>query len=579
MPLFKRRKLQLTSLVIQIMQMTKSLVSFQKNQERKKFKTSLDIFQITGIKANQNNVSYKKERISPRLIKNRNCLLLEMISNKSQKSQENQKTMTSISQIIPLNQKKNLNKVQLIASRIIEGSFIFCNCQFQLTSIDETFIKGGSNSLHILVKIKVDLRNNNFENIKIYNTSLVGANFVRCNFGGSQFKNVNISGIYVNGALLLNCKWTDLKILELNQLHGHSDYVRSVCFSLDGKTLASGGGDCSIRLWDVKTGQQKAQLECHTSYVQSVCFSPDGNTLASGSDNGSVLLWNAKTRKKRAKLDGQDDAVISVCFSFDGKTLASGGGDCSIRLWNVKTGQQKAKLDGHTYWVQSVSSGSLDQSIRFWDVKTGQQKAQLDGHDDAVISVFFSFDGKTLASGGGDCSIRLWDVETGQQKAQLEGHTSIVYSVCFSPDGNTLASGSFDNSICLWDVKTGQQKAKLDGHTYWVQSVCFSPDGNTLASGSDDKSIRLWDVKNGKEISSNENQYQDILAQFKAPLFQSNPLPESNNITILRISQTPLFQSQAAIILKGDFVNDEGYDIRQLLISKGCSILEDLNQK
>ncbi|CAD8089848.1 unnamed protein product [Paramecium primaurelia] len=154
----------------------------------------------------------------------------------------------------------------------------FLQLLVQLTSIDETFIQGGSNSLHILVKMKVDLRNNNFENIKIYNTSLIGANFV--------------SGINVNGALLLNCKWTDLKILELNQLHSHNDYIRSVCFSPDGNTLASGGSDCSIRLWDVKTGQQKAKLERITSNISSVCFSPDGNTLASGSDNGSVLLWN-----------------------------------------------------------------------------------------------------------------------------------------------------------------------------------------------------------------------------------------------------------------------------------------------
>ncbi|CAD8177574.1 unnamed protein product [Paramecium pentaurelia] len=315
----------------------------------------------------------------------------------------------------------------------------------------------------------------------------------------------NVNGINLNGAQLFGCNWQDLKINDLYQLDGHSN---DVCFSSDGNTLASGSDDKSIRLWDVKTGQQKAKLDGHEHYVMSVCFSPDGNTLASGSDDKSIRLWDVKTGQQKAKLDGHSNCVNSVCFSPDGNTLASGSEDKSIRLWDVKTGQQKAKLDGHSNCINSVcfspdgntlASGSDDKSIRLWDVKTGQQKAKLDGHSSYVYSVCFSPDGNTLASGSDDKSIRLWDVKTGQQKAKLDGHSSYVRSVCFSPDGNTLASGSDDKSIRLWDVKTGQQKAKLDGHSSYVRSVCFSPDGNTLASGSDDKSIRLWDVKTGQQ--------------------------------------------------------------------------------
>ncbi|CAD8045129.1 unnamed protein product [Paramecium primaurelia] len=164
-----------------------------------------------------------------------------------------------------------------------------------LTSLDGTLIYSGSNSFNLLIQMKVDLRNQNFENINIQNTSLVGANLVRCNFSGSIFKNVNISGINLNGALLFNCKWRDLQISELNKLHGHRNFVNTVCFSPDGNTLASGSNDKSIRLWDVKTGQQKAKLDGHTSTVYSVCFSPDGNTLASGSYDKSIRLWDVKT--------------------------------------------------------------------------------------------------------------------------------------------------------------------------------------------------------------------------------------------------------------------------------------------
>ncbi|CAD8090886.1 unnamed protein product [Paramecium primaurelia] len=274
--------------------------------------------------------------------------------------------------------KNEESKLSLIKSikvnrRIIE----FLQFLVHLTSIDEKLVQCGSNSLHILVQMKVDLRNKNFENIIIQNTSLIGANFVKCNLSGSQFNNVKISGINLNGALLYNCKWSDLQISELYKLHGHSDCINTVCFSPDGITLAFGSADKSIRLWDVKTGQQKAKLTIHRGSAWSVCFSPNENILASGDDNRSVILWDIKTRKKRVKLVGHSKTVQSVCFSPDGKILASGSDDKSIRLWGVKTGQQKAKLDGHSSCVNSVcfspdgntiASGSWDNSIPLWEI-------------------------------------------------------------------------------------------------------------------------------------------------------------------------------------------------------------------
>ena len=299
-------------------------------------------------------------------------------------------------------------------------------------------------------------------------------------------------------------------------LSGHSDSVRSVAFSPDGETLASGSSDDSIRLWDVKSGEQKAILSGHSDSVRSVAFSPDGETLASGSSDSSIRLWDVKSGEQKALLSGHSSDVSSVAFSPDGETLASGSNDKSIRLWDVKSGEQKAILSGHSDSVfsvafspdgQTLASGSRDTSIRLWDVKSGEQKALFSGHSDFVLSVALSPDGETLASGSGgfgdDKSIRLWDVKSGEQKALLSGHSDSVRSVAFSPDGETLASGSGgfgdDKSIRLWDVKSGEQKALLNGHSDSVLSVAFSPDGETLASGSRDNSIRLWDVKSGEQ--------------------------------------------------------------------------------
>ncbi|CAD8184322.1 unnamed protein product [Paramecium pentaurelia] len=162
----------------------------------------------------------------------------------------------------------------------------FLKFLIHLTKIDKYFIISGSNAINLLVEMQVDLTNQNFENIRIE---------IQIQWE-SKFESVNINGINLNGAQLFGCNWKDLKINNLYQLDGHSGTVLSVCFSPDGNTLASGSWDNSIRLWDVKTGQQKAKLDGHSNCINSVCFSPDGNTLASGSGDCSIRLWDIKNK-------------------------------------------------------------------------------------------------------------------------------------------------------------------------------------------------------------------------------------------------------------------------------------------
>jgi WD40 repeat protein len=298
---------------------------------------------------------------------------------------------------------------------------------------------------------------------------------------------------------------------QITTLKGHSSSVNSVSFSPDGKTLASGSYDNTIKVWDVATGKPITTLTGHTSTVSSVSFSPDGKTLASGSVDKTIKVWNLATGKVITTLTGHTSSVISVSFSPDGKTLASGSDDKTIKVWNLATGKVITTLTGHTLWVISVSfspdgktlaSGSADNTIKVWNLATGKAMTTLTGQESPVSSVSFSPDGKTLASASEDKTIKVWNLATGKPITTLTGHTSSVISVSFSPDGKTLASGSVGSTIKVWNLATGKPITTLTGHTSSVYSVSFSPDGKTLASGSADNTIKVWNLATGKVITT-----------------------------------------------------------------------------
>jgi sugar lactone lactonase YvrE len=283
-----------------------------------------------------------------------------------------------------------------------------------------------------------------------------------------------------------------------------------VAFSPDGKTLAAGIGDNTIKLWDVTTRKEQRTLQGHTLPVNALVFSPDGKTLVSAGDQ-TVRLWEAATGKSQGILKGHTDTVFAVAISADGKTLASGSNDGTIKLWDVANAKEQATLKGHSDNVRglafsadgkTLASASRDNTVRLWDVGLGKEQAVFKGHLGEVYAIAFSPDGKTLASAGLDKMIKLWEVATGKEQATLKGHTGEVRSVIFSPDGKTLVSagGSVNKpgEIKLWEVATGKEQAALKGHEYGVFGVTISADGKMLASGGADYTVKLWNVPMGK---------------------------------------------------------------------------------
>ncbi|NEO54723.1 MAG: WD40 repeat domain-containing protein [Okeania sp. SIO3B5] len=297
----------------------------------------------------------------------------------------------------------------------------------------------------------------------------------------------------------------------LYSLAEHQKGVGSVTISPDGKTLASGSWDNTIKLWDLESGKLQRTLTGHLQDVASVIFL-DEKTLLSASydrtikrwhlDTGELLssLYNYSTPMESLTMNGHSQWIECFALSPDRQVLASGSYDQTIRLWNIRTGEEihicrhgeqiisvAFNLDG---WI--LASGSTNGKIKLWDLKQGKLKNTLYSNLEWIVSLAFSPDGKALFSGGKNGKIEKWDLDSGQLIDTLDGHSGAVFSLTFSPDGQTLASGSQDKTIRLWNFHNGGVLQTLEGHSDMVMSVNFSPDAQRLVSGSRDKTIKIW---------------------------------------------------------------------------------------
>jgi WD40 repeat protein len=298
-------------------------------------------------------------------------------------------------------------------------------------------------------------------------------------------------------------------------LRGHDYAAVTLAFTPDGQTLASGGLDRRVRLWDVRVGREVAKLSQHTA-VWSLAYSPDGETLAVGLYDGTTKLaaWDGAAWQERGPLVGHTAAIRGIAFFPDGKTLATASYDSTIKLWDVAAGSQLASLDGHygVVWSVAVSpdgrtiaSGGFDRIVHLWewDGTAARERPSPGKLTNEVRALAFSPDGATLAAAAFNGDIALWDMATGQQKVTRRGDMGEINSISFAPDGKILALGCSDKTVRLWDPATG--KERTDAHLNKVWAVAFSPDGQSLASASARGEIKLWETKDPEQPAVLDN--------------------------------------------------------------------------
>jgi WD40 repeat protein/DNA-binding SARP family transcriptional activator len=344
------------------------------------------------------------------------------------------------------------------------------------------------------------------------------------------------------------------------------DAATFVAADLDHKTV-------SVR--DAHTGEKLATLPGHSAEVLAVGYSPDGRFIASGSADGTLRLWNASSRRIVHVLRAHRGAVFATRFSADGKRLATLGGDRAVRVWDLHSGRQLQsfpnvhdRTSAPVVWGEGVAFVGNDRiAVAPWsregqalspvvakvfDLSSGKQvnvvndpagptqtvdidvspdgKLLVASHAEGVLALYrladgrqldveqnqgavldleFSRDGKFLATGGVDGFAKIWNVAGGRlrEALRLRGHNNPVGSVSFSRDGTRLASwGEVSGEARVWDVSPAGRGEVLtlpgpQSGPEWHSDIAFTPDGRRLAANSGPPgTVRVWSARTGREL-------------------------------------------------------------------------------
>ena len=297
--------------------------------------------------------------------------------------------------------------------------------------------------------------------------------------------------------------------------------------ALDGKSIASGGKDNFVRLWDIATGKEQRNWIGHIGWVRGLAFAKNGSTIVSGSYDGTAKAWNPAVSPGTQMIAAHDDWVQALALSSDNALLASGSRDGSVKLWDAGTGKMLLSLPAFKGAVTSLAfsshpdkiylaAGTRDDKnegeIKIWqldnDPKLGWQAKErhsLKDHRKGITSLAYSpviFSVELLVSGSADHTVILWDTETGKAKETYRGHKDEVRCVAFSPTGKSFTSGGKDQQVCVYEVGNKEHLTLKDLHLGSIESIAmlqlpvFSEQvqGHLpgILTASTDLSVRLW---------------------------------------------------------------------------------------
>jgi WD40 repeat protein len=356
--------------------------------------------------------------------------------------------------------------------------------------------------------------------------------------------------------------------------------LNSISFDPNGQTIAAATHLGEIKLWK-STGELIGKLVNHSEPIKTLAFSPDGKWLASGGGSPhypertdqiagkdyQIRLWNRSTQQVTKLLSGHQDIVRQVAISPDSKYLASASEDRTIKIWSIADGQLLRTLSGHSNSVYGVSfspdgkaiaSGSADNQVWIWDWANSKVLLTFHGHRDRVNSVVFdptddpAVAGRYLASASNDGTIKLWGCSDERAKiwkcsdgklvTTMLGHRDRVYQIQFSPDGKTLGSASPDGTARLWKIHdTNKEQSILLRQSKAINSAVFSPDGKSIAAAGSNGSLEIHDLQSGETamITNNNERFNVVRFSPNGQLLAFGGYGKDVELRNLSVSQKP----------------------------------------
>jgi tetratricopeptide (TPR) repeat protein len=290
---------------------------------------------------------------------------------------------------------------------------------------------------------------------------------------------------------------------------GHKRDVNCVAFSADGKTLASGSLDRTIRIWEAGTGKPLMRLGGHANGVDCVAFSPDGKYLVSREClSNAYFLWNLAGGKRIKSWGGGSGSVFQIAFSPDSRLLAVEADKTAVTLLDTQSRTETTRMTGHTDEVtclafhpegRLLASGGRDLTVRIWEVSSGREVQRLDGHQKVLGSVAFSPDGRLLATGGYDGLLSIREVDGWREVRPIRIEQAAVRCISFGRDGR-LVYFIAQHMVHTCDLESGEVKLLIPET---VSSAALSPDSRRVATGHseyDDQRLHVWDAGTQKEV-------------------------------------------------------------------------------
>lgn len=297
-----------------------------------------------------------------------------------------------------------------------------------------------------------------------------------------------------------------IRMIPNRPFKGHESTVTAGTVFPDGRRMATGSYDKTLRLWDLKDGVVVKKMEGHQGCVRAVAGSGDGQLIASGDKNGELIAWDGDTGECLTEaIKVHSDWLRSLDFSPDSKVLVTGSWDGTTKLWCTKTWKMQGNpmiCGAAVNCVRYSPSGervaiATHCDIQIWNPRTRKRIAKFKAANDWGwnSSLAWTPDGTRLLSGGSasDSTIREWDSSTWKQVGDpWRGHTDYISAIAVNPTGTLVASASSDNHVRLWRLWGQCIAIFMDSRS--VSFVTFSADGRHVFSGGVDMKTSEWEV-------------------------------------------------------------------------------------